>query len=141
MKAPEAVAALAEILVREGLWELSIETGDQGIRLRRRSAPPAAVEEAAEESVEESIEESQAVVLRSQVVGIVHLSDHLGGDPLVRADQRVEQGRILGFVESMSINHELVAPVSGRLVEILVHEGDPVEYGQALMILFPDAGG
>lgn len=144
----ETARELAEILWAEGLTEISMETGEESLRLRRRriaapaplmvapeplpSAPPSGRFE--EDSVEESLEELAAVPVSSTFVGVVHLTDHRG-ESLVSAGQKVKAGHVLALIETMGLNHEVHAPHDALIFEILIQDGEPVEYGQALLIL------
>lgn len=137
----ETARELAEILWEEGLTEIALDTGEERLRLRRRRAaapaPPLTVPEPLtleEESVEESLEELAAVPVSSTYVGLVHLVD-ARGQSLVTAGQQVKAGQVLALVETMGLNHEVHAPHDGLVFEILIQDGEPVEYGQALLIL------
>ena len=52
-------------------------------------------------------------------------------------DVRVEEGQIIGAVEALNVLNEVESPATGRVRKILVDDGEPVEYGQALMLVEP----
>lgn len=58
-----------------------------------------------------------------------------------RLGDLLEQGVRLGSIDSMGIRTAVVAGEAGRLVEVLVEDGDPVEYGQELLVLAPEPTG
>lgn len=137
----ETARQLAEILWSEGLSEIALETGEETLRMRRRRLrpqsppPPPALPPAGEEAPGgESLEELAAVPVTSACVGLVHLTDPLGAS-LAEAGQEVREGQVLALLERMGLNHEVLAPRDGRILEILIQDGEPVEYGQALLIL------
>jgi len=79
--------------------------------------------------------EGRMLPVLSSLVGIFRVARAPAGKPVVRAGDRVEEGQVLAHVESMRLMNEVKAPQAGRLAEVLVEEGHPVEYGQALMVL------
>jgi acetyl-CoA carboxylase biotin carboxyl carrier protein len=68
--------------------------------------------------------------VRAQRVGVYHRPQRP-----VHAGDRIEAGEIVGFIESMRIQNEVVAERSGIVSQVLVEDGSPVEYGQELMLL------
>lgn len=58
-----------------------------------------------------------------------------GADPFVRAGDRVELGQTLLIVEAMKVMNPIQAPKAGKVIEILVSDAEPVEYGQPLLII------
>lgn len=143
----EIAGQLAQLVASEGICELTVEAGDHSLRLRRKLVVQAAPEPSpggasGEGSVEavsgEFEEETEVLAVTSTVVGVFHSASTLGGDPLVAAGESVSQGQLLGFVESMSLNHEVHSPHKGVLLEVLAGDGEPVEYGQALMLVAAD---
>jgi len=74
-------------------------------------------------------------ILRSQTVGIFRESRVRGGPPLAEAGKMVEEGQITGLIEILRLMSEIEADVTGEIVERMVSEGEPVEYGQALFAI------
>ena len=73
----------------------------------------------------------------SQRVGIFLRATHNGPPGIDNRGTQVRKGDILGYIESMQLQHEVVSPIDGRLTDTFVDEGHPVEYGQPLMVLEP----
>ena len=69
------------------------------------------------------------------MVGTVYLSSEPGKPALVKVGQSVKEGDTLFIVEAMKTMNAIPAPKSGTVKEILVENGAPVEFGQALLIL------
>ena len=94
--------------------------------------PPLSLEELEED-------DRQLLPVTSEVVGLFHQSASNPAEPLVRQGDQIKAGQVVGFVESMNLNHEVRATQGGTVVEVIAREGEPVEYGQALMLLALEA--
>jgi acetyl-CoA carboxylase biotin carboxyl carrier protein len=75
------------------------------------------------------------------LVGTFHTWAKPKGGALVAVGDRVKAGQLVGTIESLNVLNEVETTVAGHVVEILVQEGQPVEYGQALMTIDSLAGG
>ncbi len=133
---PEGQArSLARILREEGLAEVEVEMGNQRFRLRRRREPDLLATRPAGDDVEQALEALEGLAITSTRVGLVHLRDpHLGTTP-APVGATVEEGQVLAWIQTMGVHQEVRAPRAGRVLETLVAEGDPVEYGQVLLVL------
>jgi acetyl-CoA carboxylase biotin carboxyl carrier protein len=69
------------------------------------------------------------------MVGTAYLSPAPGSRPFVEAGAAVKEGQTILIIEAMKTMNQIPAPRSGRVVEILVEDGAPVEYGEALIII------
>ena len=74
----------------------------------------------------------------SPMVGTFYRAASPEADPFVREGDRIESGQTLCIIEAMKIMNEIPADVQGEVVEILVGDGQPVEYNQALFKIRPD---
>jgi len=75
------------------------------------------------------------------LVGTFHTSAKPKGGALVAVGDRVKAGQLVATIESLNVLNEVETTVAGHVVEILVQEGQPVEYGQVLMTIESLAGG
>lgn len=73
----------------------------------------------------------------SPMVGTFYQAPSPEADPFVREGDRIESGQTLCIIEAMKILNEIPADVPGEVVEILVDDGQPVEYNQALLKIRP----
>ncbi len=73
--------------------------------------------------------------ITAHLVGIFHTWARPRGGTLVAVGDHVKVGQLVATIESLNIINEVESPVAGRVAEILVQEGQPVEYGQHLMII------
>jgi acetyl-CoA carboxylase biotin carboxyl carrier protein len=69
------------------------------------------------------------------MVGTAYLRPSPEAKPFVEVGSIVKEGDKLLLVEAMKTFNEIVAPKAGKVLEILIEDGSPVEYGQALMII------
>jgi acetyl-CoA carboxylase biotin carboxyl carrier protein len=123
---------------RDGeLSRLQVTDGDLTIEVRRSPGGRAAASTAAAEAAAAddapsgngvvSAGEASTVMLRSDVVGIIRLAR-----PAVSEGAAVPEGRELAYVESLGIRNPVTAGAAGRVLRVLVNDGEPVEFGQPL---------
>ncbi|SCF22695.1 acetyl-CoA carboxylase biotin carboxyl carrier protein [Micromonospora viridifaciens] len=77
------------------------------------------------------------LAVRAPVVGTFYRSPEPGAAPFVTVGDLVRPGQVVGIVEAMKLMNEVTADQPGRVVEILVEDGKPVEYDQPLLALEP----
>lgn len=123
------VRKLANTLHEHKLHKLSFETEDVSVTLRARTAKPIEVAQVVEHPSVEDVEEADVELITSENVGIFRSTVDL------EPGTEVSKGQKLGTVESVSLHHDLISDRSGTLLEVLARDGDPVEYGQPLLVL------
>jgi acetyl-CoA carboxylase biotin carboxyl carrier protein len=69
------------------------------------------------------------------MVGTVYRSPSPGASPFVEVGAEVKQGQTLLIIEAMKTMNQIPAPRSGKVIQILVENGQPVEYGEPLAII------
>lgn len=137
----EYVEKLAKVLVDNSLTEISLEDGEQAITLRKEVtgviAAPAAVPASTPQQVsapaEKSAEVKKGKPLTSPMVGTFYKAPSPDAKPFVQVGQTIKEGDVVCIVEAMKLMNEIEAEVSGKIVEICVSDGQPVEFGQVLM--------
>ena len=140
------IKALLRLMEGADLEELEVAEGDRRIRVRRRSgdrsmpvvsgAPrhggtqvPAATGVAPEAT--------GLVPIESPMVGTFYRAPAPGADPYVKEGDLIQKGTVVCIVEAMKLMNEIESEVSGRLVRVVVENGKPVEFGQALFLVEP----
>jgi biotin carboxyl carrier protein len=98
------------------------------------SAALTASEPTAEAEAED--EAANALDIRSTLVGFYRAVARRGAKPLAPGDS-VKEGQIIGAVEALNVLNEVESPAAGRVRKILVDDGQPVQYGQVLMMVEP----
>jgi len=137
----DLVRALAALLEETGLSEIEYAQGDKRIRVARGAASgsvaaPASVAPLAGSTVAPPVPTVAAAdAVKALVVGVVHLSPQPGAPPFIQVGDTVREGQTLFIVEAMKVMNQIPAPRAGRIAQILVANGAPVEYGQVLAVL------
>ena len=143
------IETLAELLQRTGLTEIEISEGDARIRVVReqpkrgrarcphasRPAPARGARRRRPSRPRRATAESHPGAVRAPMVGTVYLTPEPGAPPFVSLGDEVREGQTLLIIEAMKVMNPIRAPRGGRLVQLLVNSGDPVEYGELLMII------
>ena len=138
-------SGVGEIRVRQGETEITVKALPEAPALTS-PAPQQAAEARAAEAVAEAAESEASPetnglhAVRSPVVGTFYRAPAPGEDPYVEVGDTVVAGQVVCIVEAMKLMNEIVADVSGEVVEVLAENARGVEYDQPLLYLRPDAG-
>jgi acetyl-CoA carboxylase biotin carboxyl carrier protein len=134
----DLVRALAALLHETGLTEIEYAVGDRRIRVARDAVPypvpPSAAPATAEPEPPATAIEPRGAV-KSPMVGTAYLGPQPGAPPFVAIGDTVRDGQVLLLIEAMKVMNQIHAPAAGRVSQILVADGAPVEYGQVLLVL------
>lgn len=143
----DLVRKLADLLEETGLTEIEYATDSWRIRVVRSAgstpaAAPATNSAAAANNPAPAqaastmeVEESHPGAVTSPMVGIVYLTPEPGAAPFIKVGDAVEEGQTLLLIEAMKTFNEVRAQRAGKVTQILVEDGAPVEYGEELLIL------
>ena len=151
---------LIEFLIEKDIAEFELERGDVKVKIKRAAEPapaalpdsryiavhPAPVEagvhlpasapakvDLAAAAVPEPEEDLH--IVRSPIVGTFYESPSPGSPPFVKVGDVLEVGQVLCIVEAMKLMNEIEADQAGVVKAILIENGQPVEYGQALVVI------
>ena len=102
-----------------------------------RDAYSAAPEAAVATPVPEYESAATHIEIKSPMVGTFYRAGAPGAPPYVESGQRVSEGDTLCIIEAMKLMNEFESDISGTIEEILVEDGEPVEYGQVLFRVAP----
>jgi acetyl-CoA carboxylase biotin carboxyl carrier protein len=140
---PEMIRELARLLRETDLTEIEIE--QQGARVRVVRAAPVSVPTvhvaaaaptlAAPAGKTEADPAKHPGALLSPMVGTAYLAAEPGAKPFVEIGAPIQQGQTVLIVEAMKTMNAIPAPRSGTVTAILVEDGQPVEYGEPLIII------
>jgi acetyl-CoA carboxylase biotin carboxyl carrier protein len=146
---PKLVRELADILRETELSEIEVEHDDLRLRIARQltaapaaqtvsvpaaaPAAPAQAQTAAPAAPAEAAE--QAGTVKSPMVGTVYLKPNPDSANFVRVGDQVKQGDTILLVEAMKTFNPITAEKAGTITDILVEDGQPVEFGEALFVL------
>jgi acetyl-CoA carboxylase biotin carboxyl carrier protein len=150
------VKKLIELLEESDVAEIEIHEGEESVRISRNSsaaaamavpavmpqaAAPAAVPAAAAPAAaapaagEESEPEIAGHAVRSPMVGTFYRSPSPGSKPFIEVGQQVAAGDTLCIIEAMKILNQIESDKAGTVKQILVENGEPVEYNEPLFII------
>ena len=141
------IEALAELLQRTGLTEIELAEGDSRIRVARQPQPvvasvPAGVPVpapagpvASEGGGARTAAEEHPGAVCAPMVGTVYLTPEPGAPPFITVGAEVREGQTMLIIEAMKVMNPIRAGRSGRIAKLLVANGDPVEYGELLLII------
>lgn len=148
----DAVRVLAELLKETDLTEIEYQLDSLKIKVSRTipqvvvpvsetavapantSAPVNAANAVISSSQNDNLVDHPGVI-EAQMVGTVYLSPGPGTDPFITIGDRVDQGQTMFIIEAMKVMNMIKAPRSGVVKHIFVKDGQPVEYGDPIVIV------
>ena len=146
----DVIRDLARLLDETGLTEIEYERDGVSIRVARNlnvgpsrarapegppTGPPPAIVPAATTAAAPVDPAKHPGVVPSPMVGTAYVGPAPGARPFVEVGSQVKTGETLIIIEAMKTMNQIPAPRSGTVTQILVEDGQPVEYGEPLMII------
>jgi len=142
----ELIHELSKLLDETGLSEIEIEQDGQRVRVARggtvvaAAAPAPRATQATPQPVAQSVSApSDAAkhpgVVTSPMVGTAYASPEPGAKPFVEVGTKVKAGDTLMIIEAMKTMNQIPAPRAGTVIQVLFEDGQPVEFGQPLVIV------
>ncbi|EFH86469.1 acetyl-CoA carboxylase biotin carboxyl carrier protein [Ktedonobacter racemifer] len=136
----EHLTHLVKVLDKSDVSEIEVKHSGTGTRLVLRKARAGesatiSVSEPVAEAADSSVSAPPQHTVTAPLVGIFHTWAKPKGKALVAAGDKVKVGQLVGSIQSLNVLYEIEASAAGRVLELLVEDGQPVEYGQALMTL------
>ncbi len=139
----ERIQELLQLMAEHGLSELELEEGEFKVRLAKPTAPvagvaaPAPMAAAPAAAPAAAAVDSDLVPIDSPIVGTFYRSPAPDADPFVKAGDSVDDEAVVCIVEAMKVMNEVKSGVRGTIAQILVENGEAVEYGQPLFLVKP----
>ena len=149
----ETIAALADIVKEKDLGEVTLTDGDKTITVKGKKCPPpigmppmppiqqdmmpVTMNAAAKDGqgVPEVPHASDGNLVKSPIVGTFYASPAPDKPPFVSVGARVKKGDVIMIIESMKLMNEIQSPFDGVVADILVKDGEAVEYDQPVMVI------
>lgn len=142
------IKEMIQLMNENNLTEFELEKDGLKIRLRKNSgggieqtiayenAPVSRVhaEPAAKEPAK-PVPSANKATIKSPMVGTFYASPAPDAPPFVTPGSQIEVGQVICIIEAMKLMNEIKSEVRGKIAEIPVHNGDPVEFGQPLFVL------
>jgi acetyl-CoA carboxylase biotin carboxyl carrier protein len=141
------VKKLMELLEQSGMAEIEIKEGEESVKISRYGNSPAPSHSFVQQQAPASLPPMAAAPviadqpstigqsLTSPMVGTYYSAPSPTAKPFVTIGQHVKQGDTIGIVEAMKIMNQIEAEQSGTVLQILVKDGEAVEFGQPLIIV------
>lgn len=142
----EIIRDLAELLGETGLTEIEIEQDGRRVRVSRAaqavfmspSSDQPATAGTKERPISPPVDGEAATtgsMVKSPMVGTAYRAPAPGAAPFVEIGSDVVEGQTILIVEAMKTMNQIPAPCSGKVAKILVQDGQPVEFGEPLMMI------
>lgn len=144
----ERIKELLELMEDHNLAELEMEEGEFKVRLAKhqavlagapaaipvQAAVPAGDAAAAAAPVKDT---SNLIPVNSPIVGTFYQAPAPDADPFVKVGDSVSKDTVVCIIEAMKVMNEIKAETGGTIAEVLVENGEAVEYGQPLFLVKP----
>lgn len=142
------IEKLAKIITANGLTEISLEDGEQAITIRKDlpevvaaaavpaapvAAAPAVSAASAPAVTAQEAEAPKGKAITSPMVGTFYSAPSPDAEPFVEVGKTISEGDVVCIIEAMKLMNEIKSEYSGKIIQICVKNGDPIEYGQTLM--------
>jgi len=143
------VRELLALIKNSDIAEVLIEHGDTKLHVKRMQpvapasasiayqAPLVAVPPITLPTAEEEAAQPLGVTVPAPMVGTFYHAPAPNEPPYVQVGDEVRPGDVVGLIEAMKIMNEIECEVHGRVAQLMVDNGQPVEYGQPLMVIEP----
>jgi len=145
------VKKLMELLEESGMSEIEIKEGEESVKISRYGNSPAPAHHPIQSFVQQQAPVSSAPTsqtasqneqpqetgqsVTSPMVGTFYSAPSPTAKPFVSIGQKINQGDTVGIIEAMKIMNQIESDQSGTVVEILVKDGEAVEFGQSLIVV------
>lgn len=110
-----------------------VVTVAESVPVEKRTTKEIVEVETNEEKQEEKVEDGN--IVKSPMVGTFYLKPSPSSEPYVQVGQKVKKGDVLCIIEAMKLMNEIESELDGEVKEILVKDGEPVEYGKPLFVI------
>jgi acetyl-CoA carboxylase biotin carboxyl carrier protein len=141
----DLIRTLADILNETGLSEIELEQKGSRVRVSRTMTAVATVQHhtpthhaptpLAVPAVAKAHDADHAGTVKSPMVGTIYMASAPGNPNFIEIGSEVKQGQTLVIIEAMKTMNQIPSPVAGKVIRIHVDNGDPVEYGAALVTI------
>ncbi|MFA5004691.1 MAG: acetyl-CoA carboxylase biotin carboxyl carrier protein [Candidatus Omnitrophota bacterium] len=147
------IKEMINLMNENGLVELEVEKEDMRIRLKktasgiegfnapvlleRQSVQPAAASQRHQAQPEASVPSVKTVEIKSPMVGTFYRAPSPESPAYVEVGQTIEPGQVICIVEAMKLMNEIKSEIRGKILEILVDNAEPVEFGQPIFLIEP----
>ena len=140
------IEEMVSLMEKHGLTEVSVE--EEGVKIHLKKGAQGQIERAVhipspvltpreEIPKEEKLATKNTVEIKAPMVGTFYRSPAPDAKPFVDIGSTIREGDVLCIIEAMKLMNEIKAEVKGKVVDILVENGEPVEFGHVLFLVEP----
>ncbi len=137
------------LMNENGLVEIEIER--EGLRVRIKKGisgvpeitqegyivPPASAAPSPQPVKQEEAKQSKTIEIKAPMVGTFYRTPAPDAPPFVEVGDQIQLGQVVCIIEAMKLMNEIKAEVKGKVVDIIVENAQPVEFGQVLILIEP----
>lgn len=147
------IKVLMDLIKETEVSELEIEKGGIRVRIKKSAVPAVSVSRRTQDATSASLSSSSSVqsqahqaseagedkyyTVSSPIVGTFYRASSPDKEPYVNVGDVVKKGQILCIVEAMKLMNEIESEMDGKIIDVLVQDSQPVEYGEALFKIDP----
>ena len=121
---------LTELEYQEGQTKIKVSRASKGVEQIKTSSVVSPIK-----SVLKSSDENEGIRVKSPIIGTAYLSPEPGAKKFVEVGDKIKKGQTVMIVEAMKTMNHVPSTNDGEIKKILVEDGQPVEFGQTLVLL------
>ena len=121
---------LTELEYQEGQTKIKVSKASRGIEIGKTSAIVSP-----NKSVLKSSDDSEGIRVKSPIIGTAYLAPEPGAKKFVEVGDKIKKGQTIMIVEAMKTMNHVPSTADGEVKKILIEDGQPVEFGQTLVLL------
>lgn len=136
------IEKLIDIMKNNELTEVTLEDADKSLYIKSNGYKPVIKEKTASEPVQETVveaaeekveEKKNLVPIVSNMIGLFYSKPSPNEKPFVQVGDEIKEGQVVCIIETIKLMNKITSDVSGKIAEICIEDGKPVEYGQVIM--------
>ena len=140
------IEEVVKLMEKHGLTEISVE--EEGVKIHLKKGSSGTIEQtlemrphilapATQEASPAQQEKQNVVEIKAPMVGTFYKSPSPDSNPFVEVGGKVAEGDVVCVIEAMKLMNEIKSEVKGKIVDVLVGNGEPVEFGQIMFLVEP----
>ena len=140
---PEYIEKLIDIMKNNELTEVLLEDGEMALTIKSSGCKPvikdktsqaeAVIEEEQTQALEPEEEKKKLTPIVSNMIGMFYSRPAPSEEPFVKVGDEIKEGQVICIIETIKLVNKITSDISGRVAEICIEDGKPVEYGQVIM--------
>ncbi len=137
------IEKLIDIMKNNELTEITLEDSDKSLIIKGNGFKPIIKEKIVEEEIQTSIQEEKTteqqetkkklVPIISNMIGLYFSKPSPNEKPFVNVGDEIKEGQTVCIIETIKLMNKITSEISGKVAEICIEDGKPVEYGQVIM--------